>query len=383
MAPPRKPPPAAAPAPAPAAPDDDVMAPEDSLSGLLAEIGGGEDASITVYRCGPNQQQTYVFKTTPGAFSLDDLRDKYNGGQFRLYIARNGQLWKNRVVSVEPKQVTGVSEPAPSALSELAAVMREGFVAQANAMRELAQRQAAAPPPPPFAGMDLPAIITAISGAVVALKPPAPPPVPAESASRAIEMFMKGIDMARELRGEGGGGEGGLMGLVQTAMKSPILAAAVQGAMQQQQALQRQALPPPPPPPSPVSPPAPPASFASETSDPKPPQDASMIAFYLKLLCNKAAAQSDPILYAEMVLDNLDDDQLTALLDMKPTPIDALAQIVPDVAQHREWFDQLLTAVRDALASHGEGDGQSGQVNGAANAPSSAAPDVLGGTAQG
>lgn len=108
-----------------------------------------------------------------------------------------------------------------------------------------------------------------------------------------------------------------------------------------------------------------------------------MIAFYLNFLCKKAAAQSDPILYAETVLDNLDDDQLTALLNMQPTPVDALAQIVPEVAQHRQWFDQLLAAVRDALAPHGEDGGQSGAVNGAVNAPSSAAPDVLGGTPQG
>ena len=65
----------AAPAPAPVSrakqePDDDVDMPEaDGLSAFMAEIGGEESATITVYRLGPNNKQSYVFKTTPAAFS--------------------------------------------------------------------------------------------------------------------------------------------------------------------------------------------------------------------------------------------------------------------------------------------------------------------------
>ena len=117
-------------------------APVDSLQAMLAELGGATSAAITVYRAERGQKQQYVYKCSPDEFSLDVLRDKYNGGNFRLYISKNGVLYKNVEVAVEPRHAT--SESAPSDAAALAAAMREGFERQSAALAA-ALRTLAAP----------------------------------------------------------------------------------------------------------------------------------------------------------------------------------------------------------------------------------------------
>ena len=356
----------------------------DAVQSLMAELGEDQASQVTVYRIGPNREQTYVFKCAAAAFSLDELRDKYNGGTFRLYISRGGVLWKNRSVTVEPKAVGNVAEPAPSAVAELASVMREGFTAQANAMRELATRQAASAGESfmPKAS-DLPAIISAVAAAVQALRPPLPPPPPPPApSSDPVALLLKGVELANALR-EGGGGDGevSLLGIARDLIKSPMLAAAVQAAAAPQLPARPRpaALPPP-------RPPQPPQSFASET--PPPPQppatqeaDPAMFDFalkhYLGVLCQKAAEGSDPTLYAEVILDNVPDDKLIEVLT-QPDPVAFLAEKRPEVAQFRPWFEQLIAVVNQAFADEAPGDAQSGT-----DAAQSTTPIVPGGTAEG
>ena len=110
-----------------------------------------------------------------------------------------------------------------------------------------------------------------------------------------------------------------------------------------------------------------------------------ILAQYLGMLVAKAAAESDPILYAEMVLDNLSDEHLGELLALQPTPVDAFVALVPQVEQYRPWFTELVKAVRDAMDADAN---NAAQYGGLAPAPQhhasdSQATDILGGTPPG
>lgn len=401
----------AAPAPAPATTRLDALGgatepeaveatdPSDDLQAMMGELAGASSSSISVYRSNKGQQLAYVFKCTPDAFSLDTLRDKYNGGEFRLFITRNGVLWKNKTVYVEPKQTTGGDAP-PTQAAELAAVMREGFAKQAELMAAALRSLAAAPPPPPsppplIRGADIPAILTALPALIGMLRPPpAPPPVGLDP-SKSVDLILRGIELAREVKETAGGGEGepSMLGLLRDLIKSPMLAqAAAAMTAQQTAAAQPARLPAPaqprPPQPSVTIPPPPPnpaqPSFASETPTPMTTASNPMLTQYLALLCNKAAEGSDPSLYADLVLDSLDADTLQALLDRPPTPVDALIADHPPVAQHREWFEQLVAIIAGALAPEPEGMPQSGDViPGDANAVDHATPTIPGGASAG
>jgi len=343
-----------------AAVDEEVPAgrpPVDSLSEMLASLQGATSSRITVYRVVKNQPQSYVFECDPASFSLDDLRDKYNGGEFRLYVSKDGRLFKNMRVVVEPKQMPHVDHMAPSStgMADVLAVMRDGFAAQANALRDALA--AARPAPTPFATMDLPAIITAISGAVAALRPPTPA---TPDTSKAIDMFMQGLQLARELRDDAAPTDNSIGGMLRDVLKSPIVAAAVQTAVQPQ-------VPPPARLPNPAAATPQPAQVSHAkpaAPQPTPQPETQVLAYYLGFLVNKAKIGADPSLYAELVLDNVPDEQLTPMLQRGDALIDDLVAIHAPVADHREWFIKLLAEINDLLApSDDAGNESTGVVN--------------------
>ncbi len=331
----------------PSAVTDEVPAgppPVDALSEMLASLQGATNSRITVYRVVKNQPQSYVFECDPASFSLDDLRDKHRGGEFRLYVTKDGRLFKNMRVVVEPKQIEPASQNG-SGLNDVLAVMRDGFAAQAAAMREALA--ASRPVQSPFAGMDIPAVITAIAGAVSALRPPAPPVVQGESTSKAIDMFMQGLQLARELREDSAPGDNSIGGMLRDVLKSPIMAAAVQSAVQTQAQPQPARLPNP----AAVTPQPAPVSHAKPSDQPAPQQEGNQVlAYYLGFLVGKAKIGSDPSLYAELVLDNVPDAQLTPMLGRGDALIDDLIAIHPPVADHRAWFVALLKEINELLS---------------------------------
>ena len=103
-------------------PSGEALGVADDLQSMMAELAGTSSSKVTVYRVVKGQPLGYVFACSPDAFSLDTLRDKYNGGEFRLFISKDGQLWKNRTVYVEPKQVSQAGEPAPTETATVAAM---------------------------------------------------------------------------------------------------------------------------------------------------------------------------------------------------------------------------------------------------------------------
>lgn len=373
-------------------PNGEALGAADDLQSMMAELAGTSSSKVTVYRVVKGQPLGYVFACSPDAFSLDTLRDKYNGGEFRLFISKDGQLWKNRTVYVEPKQVSQAGEPAPTETATVVAMLREGFDKQAQLFAQVLRTVAAPPPPPPspFAGINLVEAATAISTLLATLRPTAPPvitPPQGITPDRAIDMMMKGFELAREMKGDGGGEEPSMLGILRDLIKSPMLAQAVAATAAQAQAPAAprivQPRPPGQPQPQPTAP-QPAQSFASETPPPQPQPDAmkALMNQYLGMLVHHAAAGSDPLLYADLVLDNLDEGTLRELLNRQPTAVDALIADYPPIAQHREWFETLVKAIADALAD----EAQSGIVienEAPSDASGTATPTIPGGTPAG
>jgi hypothetical protein len=88
-----------------------------------------------------------------------------------------------------------------------------------------------------------------------------------------------------------------------------------------------------------------------------------MLAYYLGFLCGKAQTGAEPSLYAELVLDNVPDEQLMPMLNRGDLLIDDFIAIHPPVAQHREWFVGLLKEINELLAPDDETPAPTGDVN--------------------
>lgn len=350
---------AAAPAPAPESETpatDTPDLPPDSLQAVMAELGGSTSSFITIYRAERGQPQAYVYKCSPDEFSLDVLRDKYNGGTFRLYISRNGVLWRNITVSVEPKH--SADPTPPSDMAALAASMREGFAKQAEAMAAALRSIAAPPPPPPpspFAGINIVEAVTAISTLLQVLRPPAAP-----RSEDSVTLLIKGMELAKEMRENAGGdGEVSFLSLAKELIKSPLLAQAVTAA-QAAPAVPAvsHAKPRPPQPTAPTMQAPTPAHAAPQPAT----QDIMQLTPYLGMLCQKAAEGSDPSLYADLILDSLPFETIEQLASLQPDPYTALVAIHPPMAAHQEWFQQLITLVIQTAGGADEGLDDAGAV---------------------
>ena len=385
-------------------------------AGIMAEMGsliGATGASVTVYRLVKNKRPAYVFECDPQSFSLDDLRSEYGGGDFTVYIHKDGELYKNIRVSVETPRAKPVD-----AESAAVAALRDDMAKQGKILEALALRMAAPPPAPVsplasiFSGASLPETIGAISTMLQMLRPPAPPPPPAapppgSDTATAIDMLMKGIELARELNG-GEKGESSLMDVVRDMVKSPFIAQAIEAAAHAQapaaQPQRRLARPRPAPPPgaaphtpNPLGPtvqrPAPqqfqhqqPTSqhegqdMRINSHDPNGAAVATVVnplVQYMEFLNVQAANDADPEVYAALVLDNLDDDTINALLSREPDPVTALLQDYPPAAAYREWYEDLVAIVADAVSGEDEGGG--GEDDDSEIGAAGVAPDSDGG----
>lgn len=318
----------------------------DSLLALMGELSGATSARVTVYRATRNKPKAYCFACSPEAFSLDELREKWNGGEFRLYVSKNGKPYKNLSVTVEPRETP---EAAASPVSDVLIAMREGFERQSELLREaLTARE------PSSSGLDINALLVALPGIIGAFKSMIPPPPPAlpDASERAVDMLLKGIELANDLRG---GGEEGLGGVLRDLVRSPMLAAAVTAMQSSQPApMPRIAAPVGTRPAMIATPSGPmPVNGVAPVSAPLAPALTMMKTHlpYLNLLIARAREGSDPALYADVILDNVPEEAIRAFLSRPPSAIDALIADSAAVQPYRAWFEQLIMTLEEALTA--------------------------------
>jgi len=85
----------------------------------------------------------------------------------------------------------------------------------------------------------------------------------------------------------------------------------------------------------------------------------------LAFLCAQANAGHDPVLYADVVMDQVPEAALEQLLAL-PDTVAHLQQLHPDVANHREWFVTLFKEIREAFTVDPDEPADTGGSGGAA-----------------
>lgn len=363
-----------------------IPPPIDGLESLMAELAGAMQAKVTVYRINKSGPASYVYQCTPEAFNLDDLRDKYGGGEFRLYIVKDQQFFRNLKVNIEPTKAPPAAPSAPvdPHAGSIAALEAKFSAFQEFCMQNLGgggSRQSM------LGDIDLPATITAISAAIVALRPPPPPPAPPppenNSADRAIDMLLKGIELAKELKGDGDGDS--MMGVLRDLIKSPMLAQAVAATQAESQpggSMAPPRLPQPQPqvlhaklqeqPSAPVAPPAPPRPQLPQAGVPEFDAVGPVIARYLPLLVEKSKLESSSALYAELILDSVPAEAIDPILEHTSAEIcEWLCLLYPPVRAEFPWFVSLIDEMRMMLEGEPEppasGEGSGSESTGPAH----------------
>lgn len=292
-----------------------------------------------------------------------NLANQYpGGGSFRVQIRQDNQIFRNIGIEIAPRP--GYKPPPPSYLTPAQLPEAAPAAAPANAFENfllVMQRQQEA------ADARLEKLIAALAGN----KPAAPTlleqiqtyaeiqkAMGGGKAASGIEELKTHLEFAKSLAetmgNSGGGGEsGGILGLVEKLVTSPLVGDIVKNALTAAATAQPQpapalAGPQPAPTPAPMPPnfaPAPPSQFTAEN-----PQAVMAIDY----LVSQAIANADPAALAPQVIQMLPEevlDELENQPDVAAFVIGRFAKLEP----HRAWLEKLISEmwIKEAVPAAG------------------------------
>ena len=328
---------------------------EQALLNVLEQLGGDADgAKVMVYRITDDKRKPDAFlrRFSPAEFACDGLETLlrlYGGGLYKISVyGSNGRLIKNPTISIEAPagykpegekqeekpQTDIASQVTQSIVGALGPVLQQiGQVIsqprdnRADFLAEMVQMKSLFERPDTGAGMGM---------------------------MQMFELFKSGIEFGKESGPKGESNENDvLMGLMEK-FGGPIMEAVMTG---NKQAGQNQ------PPQQPNVPPIPqiPQGNPAVPVQPVIPQpemtEEEKMLFGAKqsinFLCSQASRNADVETYAFLVMDQLDDEMLTNLLD-SPDWFENLSKLSERVKDHRMWFEALRERIRQILTEEGE-----------------------------
>lgn len=359
---------------------------DDQINSIFSEVGADKNETtyyFQVWRILKDKaDMAFLFKGTPADLPImERLRDEYEGGKFHIQIYRNKKRYKRLTVSVEAPKKAVVSQQIKNDMAEMLRVM--GTQQQENfaMLKDTVLQMVGKPSTPQPSQMEM---MTGMMMLMKSMKDFVSPPsaTPVFDPEKMFDMFLRGIEMGRET---GGSSETGLMDIAKELIKSPLLGELAKAGHTQA---------PPPLPRAPRIGPQPMPSMGSERpvtlnpvqtrhvgpvppltpSDserplsPKPPQSPTaaplfeepvmsndVLKYYLDILIQKSGQDSDPVLYAELILDSVPLEIIENII-MRDDLIDYASSFDSRIKAHENWFLELRDHIRAALTDPGEED---------------------------
>lgn len=315
---------------------DDISELQQTLDGeidaIIAEFGGDDldnEWKIHVKKVVPNKGTfAHCFSAVPSELPiLDRIRDEYGPGDYKVMVYNKNRLRKKPTITIAEPRRKPVTDVIRESKQDLAGVIATLAEQQRETMRmmQTAMVQPQAPAADPMAMMS--AMMTAMVQMKEFLAPTQPQGNP-------VELLVKGVELARDIGG--GNGEKNindtLLGLAKE-FGPPLLAMASQEKQSHPQ----------------MKPPTgnPPVNPNIQPQAQQQPIDPAF-AHQLGMLVQKASTQADPGLYADVICDNADPQQIADIIQ-RPDLVEYLGSINPGVLQHREWFEKLKKEILSIL----------------------------------
>lgn len=302
----------------------DINPPEhDDYADLFAGLGNDSDEKVLLYRILPGSQKQGLLCRLDVGTSVEDIPPRFGGGDYVIKRLRNGMIMRAVRLFVEGEPHTDAQAKPDTAAAPAAGFDQQGLVA---AMQE-SNRQLLVGLASVLRPAEAPQSRIALIEEFAALKNLFAVPVAPVSNQDPMSMLLKGIELSRSMQPRDGETSG--MDVLLESIKS--FAPAISEVVKQSKAA-----------PVPGHKPKPPVPAISA---PAPPQEADVFKYYINMLVGFAAENRDPQLYADLIADQMPDDQVMPLLD-KPDLLGYLASINPEVINHKIWFDSLIAELR-------------------------------------
>lgn len=316
----------------------------DVFSRIRAYCEGSEASStLGIYRRVPNSRKEMFVANIDGSdFAPEVIKERFGGGDYTIkgYDSKS-RLRLNQSLSIEGAPISEmraasahamppVSAPAALDIQSLMQMMQESNRQMLVGLAQIMQPAQGAE----SSRRDMLEEMRVMRDIFAQ---------PQKSDEGGMNMLLKGIELAGSL---GKGGDTSGMDVLLESIKSfaPAIGAVVaqsqargpQVARQQQQAAPRALNAP--------------GSIAAEnhTEQPTEEQGDMMFKYYVGMLVGFAKEDRDPGLYADLIADNLPEAKIMEIAT-KPTMIDELIAINPEVANYRAWFEAVILELRTIM----------------------------------
>ncbi len=340
--------------------DADVAA-LDALEGMVAEFAGAQGTVVNIYRQGEGKNLSFLFRTNPdemtGGEIMERCRDNYGTGDYRVHIRDGARIVKNAPFSVEAKKEPDPATAQSNSNMELIAIMQSSndrmmamFQTTMAAFAEVFKGNQNQTP-----AIDPVAMQQSMIQSVAALKGMSEPK---DDSKSGIDMFVQGITLAKDIAGKDGETNSSdilvkaleMFGGPMADMAKANLAGQNQPALTAPQTA-----------PNPMAPPQP-TGDAQADADAQKEYEMGMQKLILQqqlgFLLRQAAADKDPELYAELLLDQAGVEKVLAFVGQE-NALDQLIALNPDVANYRGWFENLRAAILELTGPEPAGENES------------------------
>ena len=324
-------------------------------------IGDTETADLheyyaKIYRTRDGKRH-YLFRALPTDFPISDrIRDTYGSGDYEVWMMRKNRIAArtSKAIEAPPDWKAPTSEVPPT--NESAAIVAS-IEKLGDLFLKMQSNNPALPAPAPAGPVFDPIAMQQGMLAVMLQAKQLFGPAEKDSGAPAMEAFIKGVEIAKDI--SGGGSETNLLDVVlKMAEPDGVFGQLTKLAKEQQNAITS--------PPDLVGADGKPLPKAIE-GGPTPEQRQAQTEMFLKaqlgMLVSQAAAGKDPALYAELILDNLPIDAVQKFVGA-PDAIQKLQTINPNVAHHAEWFaalgDHITQMLSDEMGEPPSGDEDGG-----------------------
>ncbi|MFW9874960.1 MAG: hypothetical protein ACFFG0_17780 [Candidatus Thorarchaeota archaeon] len=331
----------------------------EALLAVLSDIGSNDDVMVTIYRAeGHKGQHAYIKQCSPEEFSLDELRDKFGGGTFKIMVREKGRIVKggNRIIAVEKKiEPENNTEDILSKLLQTQEQSKNNdFNGGLKAIAEMINQQNqqnqqmlimmmermnnnVSPQQQMQDTMNLLATMKQL--------------FPEQRKEDSTDVLLKGIEIASRFNSEKG--ESSTMDAIIESIRTfgkPIAEAAsihnrqlltqtpnnlINGKEFVSSGVQI------------------PGNYTAQKSNKMSPNSEVnnmkfIIVQKIKELIRQAQANKDVNIYADLIIDNLPEEQINAFIN-KENWFTEICSYVPEAAQYQAWFEKLKISINEGL----------------------------------
>lgn len=312
---------------------------DEELNNVTSEFGKDDNdvqLKIKLHRVLERKgEREWLFDIMPSELPImDRVKEEYGGGKYQASLYANGILKRKFNFNIANPRTNFVPKNNSSDINTLVSLLAAQEEKRFIQLKELMLANK------PVQSFNLMETMTGLVAMMVNMKNLLPAPVTSDSSGN-IELLLKGMEIMKDFGGGGEGKETNMMDIIKELIKSPLLEKAIDGASAVVSSV-------------PTNPPVNPALVKLKVSSQPDNTGATntmnpIIKGYINQLIKKAAADSDPELYAAFILDNVPEKTVREYL-LRPDLMNVITSVNPQAAQYAPWFEELKNNITEILA---------------------------------